>query len=150
MQIHNLKPTTPSKETKRIGRGGKRGKTSGRGGKGQTARTGNSGRPEMRDIIKRIPKLRGHGKNRSRTVNAERVLPAVVNLNAIESAFEANAQVTPVTLLAHGLIGKNGGRVPQVKILGTGEITKKFTVSGCTFSEGAKAKIEKAGGAIVG
>ena len=87
MQIHNLKTTVPLKTKKRIGRGGKRGKTSGRGGKGQTARTGNSGRPEMRDVIKRLPKLRGHGKNRSRTVNAERVLATVVNVSSLEAAF---------------------------------------------------------------
>lgn len=149
MQIHNLKSTTPRKVSKRIGRGGKRGKTSGRGGKGQTARTGNSGRPEMRDVIKRLPKLRGHGKNRSRTVNAERVLPTVVNLNALETAFEAVAQVTPTTILALGLIQKTGGRVPKVKLLGTGALTKKLAVSGCTYSASAKEKIEKAGGTIV-
>jgi large subunit ribosomal protein L15 len=150
MQIHNIKTSTPQKTKKRIGRGGKRGKTSGRGGKGQTARTGNSGRPEMRDIIKRLPKLRGHGKNRSRTVNAERVLPTVVNLSALETAFEAGSQVTPVTILGAGLIHKVGGRVPKVKILGTGELTKKLTVSGCTYSTSAKEKIEKVGGTIVG
>jgi large subunit ribosomal protein L15 len=150
MQIHNVKATTDKKTKKRIGRGGKRGKTSGRGGKGQTARTGNSGRPEMRDIIKRLPKLRGHGKNRSRTVNAERVLPVVVNLNALEATFDAGSQVTPATLVGAGLISKVGGRVPKVKLLGTGELTKKLTVSGCSFSAGAKEKIEKVGGTIVG
>lgn len=149
MQIHNIKSATPKKEKKRIGRGGKRGKTSGRGGKGQTARTGNSGRPEMRDIIKRLPKLRGHGKNRARTVNAERVLPTVVNVAALESVFESGSQVTPATILALGLVAKIGGKVPKVKILGTGDLTKKLTVSGCTFSTSAKEKIEKAGGTIV-
>ncbi len=150
MQIHNLKAPAHHKTVKRIGRGGKRGKTSGRGGKGQTARTGNSGRPEMRDIIKRLPKLRGHGKNRARTVNAERVLPALVNVSALESVFDGGSQVTPSTLLAHGLVSKVGGRIPKVKILGTGELTKKLTVSGCTFSTSAKEKIEKVGGTIVG
>jgi large subunit ribosomal protein L15 len=150
MQIHNISSATPRKTKKRIGRGGKRGKTSGRGGKGQTARTGNSGRPEMRDIIKRLPKLRGHGKNRARTVNAERVLPTVVNLNVLESTFELGSQITPATLVGAGVIGKVGGKLPKVKILGTGEVTKKFTVSGCVFSASAKEKIEKAGGTIVG
>ncbi len=149
MQIHTLKSTAPRKTAKRIGRGGKRGKTSGRGGKGQTARTGTSGRPEMRDVIKRLPKLRGHGKNRSRTVNSERVLPVVINVSALEEAFETGSQVTPAILLARGLTSKAGGRVQQVKILGTGEITKKLTISGCTLSAGAKEKIEKAGGTIV-
>lgn len=149
MQIHTLKATAPRKKVKRIGRGGKRGKTSGRGGKGQTARTGTSGRPEMRDVIKRLPKLRGHGKNRSRTVNSERVLPTVINVSALETAFEAGSQVNPLTILDQGLIKKIGGRVPQVKLLGTGALTKKFTVSGCTFSASAREKIEKAGGTIV-
>ena len=75
MQLHELKPTKARKSVKRIGRGGKRGKTSGRGTKGQKARAGNSMRPEMRDIIKKLPKLRGHGKNRALTVNNERVRP---------------------------------------------------------------------------
>ncbi len=90
MQLHELQPTTPRKSAKRIGRGGKRGKTSGKGHKGQKARAGNSSRPEMRDIIKKLPKLRGHGKNRARTVNSERVLPVVVNVSALE-ALKAGA-----------------------------------------------------------
>jgi len=43
-----------------VGRGGKHAKTSGRGGKGQTARAGNKRRPELRDIIKKLPKNRGY------------------------------------------------------------------------------------------
>lgn len=46
-----------------VGRGGKRGKTSGKGTKGQNARAGRKKRPEIRDFIKRFPKLRGRGKN---------------------------------------------------------------------------------------
>ena len=95
MQIHNLKTSTPRKTAKRIGRGGKRGKTSGRGGKGQTARTGNSGRPEMRDVIKRLPKLRGYGKNRARTVNSERVLPSVVNVRALRRHLLQGVRLHP-------------------------------------------------------
>ena len=60
MKIHNLKRVTKNRKTQIIGRGGKRGKTSGRGGKGQTARSGNKRRPELRDIIKRLPKNRGY------------------------------------------------------------------------------------------
>jgi len=149
MQLHQLQPKTVQKDAKRIGRGGKRGKTSGKGGKGQTARAGNSTRPEMRDIIKRIPKLRGHGKNRARTVNNERVLPLPINLKTIEAAFLGGDTVSPATLLAKGLISTKKGKVPQVKILGTGEITKKVTISGCVFSASVKAKVEKAGGSIL-
>ena len=146
MQLHQLQPKTVRKSAKRIGRGGKRGKTSGKGGKGQTARAGGRPRPEMRDIIKRIPKLRGHGKNRARTVNNERVLPTVVNLSVPEAAFVAGDTVSPQTLHAKNLVKLEKGKMPQVKILGTGEVTKKLTISGCTFSASAKTKIEKVGG----
>ena len=148
MQLHELKPTAPRKTAKRIGRGGKRGKTSGRGGKGQTARTGNSTRPEMRDFIKKLPKLRGHGVNRSRTVNGERVRPVVVNLSKLEAAFAAGDTVSPKTLVAAKVIETIAKRVPKVKILATGELTKKLMVEGCELSETAKAKIEKAGGTV--
>jgi large subunit ribosomal protein L15 len=59
MQLHLLKRAHPNKKDRIVGRGGKRGKTSGRGGKGQTARAGNKRRPELRDIIKKLPKHRG-------------------------------------------------------------------------------------------
>ncbi|OGI68230.1 hypothetical protein A2738_02065 [Candidatus Nomurabacteria bacterium RIFCSPHIGHO2_01_FULL_42_15] len=60
MQIHNLKRQHKNKKDRLVGRGGKHAKTSGRGGKGQTARSGNKRRPELRDIIKRLPKNRGY------------------------------------------------------------------------------------------
>ena len=63
MQFHNLKAKTKRKYARQVGRGGTRGKTAGRGTKGQNARSGRKKRPEMRDIIKRIPKLRGRGKS---------------------------------------------------------------------------------------
>lgn len=63
MQFHNLQSKTKRKYSRQVGRGGTRGKTSGRGTKGQNARAGHKKRPEMRDIIKRIPKLRGRGKS---------------------------------------------------------------------------------------
>lgn len=149
MQLHQLQPNTKRVSAKRIGRGGKRGKTSGKGGKGQTARAGGRPRPEMRDIIKRLPKLRGHGKNRARTVNNERVLPTVVNLSSIEAAFAAGDTVSPQTLHAKRVIGLLKGKLPAVKILGTGEITKKLTISGCSYSASVKEKVEKAGGQVL-
>ncbi len=60
MQIHDLKRIHKNKKDRIVGRGGKHAKTSGRGGKGQTARSGNKRRPELRDIIKRLPKNRGY------------------------------------------------------------------------------------------
>ncbi len=149
MQLHELQPQTKQKSAKRIGRGGKRGKTSGRGHKGQKARAGNSTRPEMREIIKKFPKLRGHGKNRARSVNAERVRPAVVNVSALESAFDAGAEVTPRTLVSRGVLRAAHRRAPRVKILGSGELTKKLTVSGCDVSTTAAEKITAAGGTVM-
>lgn len=148
MQLHELKPTITRKTAKRIGRGGKRGKTSGRGGKGQTARAGNSTRPEMRDIIKKLPKLRGHGVNRAQTVNNERVLAVPVNLKALDTAFEAGATISPKTLVAKGVIKSVSKKAPIVKILGTGEVSKKFIIEGCAVSASAKAKVESAGGEV--
>lgn len=70
MQLHTLQAKTKRKRGKQVGRGGTRGKTSGRGTKGQNARSGRKKRPELRDVIKRVPKLRGRGKSglRSRQV----------------------------------------------------------------------------------
>lgn len=148
MQLHELKPTTSRKTAKRIGLGGKRGKTSGRGHKGQSARAGNSSRPEMREHIKKLPKLRGHGVNRARTVNSERILPVAVNVALLEANLEAGSAVNPKSLAAAGITKKSSSRAPAVKILGTGEVTKKFIVTDCTVSATAKEKIEKAGGTI--
>jgi ribosomal protein L15 len=60
MKENTLKREHPNKAARQVGRGGTRGKQSGRGGKGQTARAGNKRRPQMRDIIKKLPKLRGY------------------------------------------------------------------------------------------
>ena len=147
MQLHELKPTAPRKSAKRIGRGGKRGKTSGKGHKGQRARTGNSTRPEMREIIKKLPKLRGHGVNRAKTVNSGRVRPVVVNVSALE-VLDAGATVSPKTLVTTGIIAASKKRAPAVKILGNGNLTKKLNVEDCQISQSAKEKIEAAGGSV--
>lgn len=147
MQLHELKPKNTRKTIKRIGRGGKRGKTSGKGGKGQTARAGGRPRPELRDMIKRLPKRRGFGKNRARTVNNERVRPYVVNVEAL-NVFNDGDTVNPVTILALGVLSTRDGSSTSVKILGTGELTKKLTISGCTVSKSAREKIEAKGGSV--
>jgi len=149
MQLHELKPTSPRSTAKRIGRGGKRGKTSGRGGKGQTARAGNSTRPEMREQIKKLPKLRGHGKNRARTVNSGKEQVVVINLSRVEAIYTAGDIVSPKTLAGHGLVKVSAKRLPKVKVLGTGEITKKLKFENCQMSATAQEKIEKAGGSVV-
>ncbi len=128
-----------------VGRGGKRGKTSGRGGKGQSARAGNKRRPEWRDIIKKLPKLRGRGVSQNKPVSDAR---KVINLVQIEEVFKAGDVVTPATLVEKGVVYSQSGRIPEVKILGDGEITKAIKVSGCFISGSANEKIEKAGGTV--
>jgi large subunit ribosomal protein L15 len=147
MQLHQLAPKNRRTTTRRIGRGGKRGKTSGKGGKGQTARAGGRPRPELRDMIKRLPKRRGFGKNRARTVNNERVRPYVVNVKAL-NAFNDGDTVNPKTLVALGVLSVRDGAEVLVKVLGTGSLIKKLTISGCTVSASARAQIEAKGGSV--
>lgn len=146
MQTHNLKRKNPNYKSARVGRGGKRGKTSGRGTKGQNARAGRKKRPEMRDFIKKIPKLRGRGKNINKTVKQYSVYS--VNLEIIEKTFSNEAKITPSVLVKSGIINLLKGKNPKVKILGNGELTKIFNISGCAVSGEAKVKIEKAGGTV--
>jgi large subunit ribosomal protein L15 len=146
MQLNTLTPRTKNKKNPPVGRGGKRGKTSGRGGKGQTARAGHHIRPEVRDLIKKFPKLRGHGTNRSRTVRGNQIAVSAVNLSALELNFSAGEIVSPATLLAKGVVRRAKGRAPSVKILGHGELTKALAIRGCTLSVVAVAAVEKAGG----
>lgn len=146
MQLNTISPRTKKDRPEPVGRGGKRGKTSGRGGKGQTARAGHHIRPEVRDLIKKIPKRRGHGKNRARTVRTNRIVTSVVNLDALELNYKAGETVSPATLLARGLVRRAKGRAPAVKILGVGELTKALQVYGCAISATALAALTKAGG----
>ncbi|MES2436523.1 MAG: 50S ribosomal protein L15 [Patescibacteria group bacterium] len=145
MQIHQLKRKTENKKRMIVARGGKRGKTAGRGTKGQKARAGRKIRPEMRDIIKKIPKMRGRGKNSNVSIY-ERDTP--VNIVAIEAAFANGDTVTQATLLEKGIISIRNGKMPTVKILGIGDLTKKLTFKDLAVSASVKAKIEKAGGNI--
>ena len=141
MQLNTLKREHPNKKPRQVGRGGTRGKTSGRGGKGQTARAGNKRRPEIRDIIKKLPKLRGY------RFHSAGVKPAPVNVGVLE-IFEAGQTVDVKALFEKKLVRNVNGILPKVKILGTGEISKKLSIVGCEVSKSAKAKIEKAGGTI--
>lgn len=147
MQSNSLAPKTARMTSARVGRGGKRGKTSGRGTKGQKARAGRKMRPEMRDLIKKLPKLRGHGQNRARTVRI-RAPYAPVNLAVLEATFAAGDTVTPEVLYKKGIIRAKGGKLAYVKILGTGTLTKALAISNCETSTSAKEAIEKAGGSV--
>lgn len=147
MEKHSLTRPSHLKKSRRVGRGGKRGKTSGSGTKGQIARTGNSTRPELRDIIKKFPKRRGYGKNRAHTVVPNRTIQGV-NLDQISKHFEAGAEVTAKTLLKKGLVRRESGRTPMVKILARGEIGKKVIIKGLQVSKKARTLIEGAGGTV--
>ena len=137
MQLHQLKPSHKLKKRKRVGRGGKRGTYSGRGMKGQKSRAGARFAPVIRELIKKYPKLRGY-----RNQNKESKY-AVVNLGDLDKIYKESEIINPETLLKKGLIRKIKGRVPKVKILGTGKLTKKLTIEKCEFSKTAKEKYAK-------
>jgi large subunit ribosomal protein L15 len=145
MQFHTIKRKTKNTKRMQVGRGGKRGKTSGRGTKGQKARAGHKIRPEIRDLIKRIPKLRGRGKNSNLSIETK---PQVVDIAAIELVFSNGDVVSRTTLLEKGVITLYKGKIPAVKILGAGALSKKLTVKGLPTSAAVKTKIEQAGGSV--
>jgi len=147
MQVHNLTKSNSSTASKRVGRGGKRGKTSGKGMKGQNARQGNSNRPELRDIIKKIPKLRGQGVHGNRN-KAIMVDHTAVNVAQLQAAFPKGGLVTPKTLVEVGLAQKSKGKNPSVKILGQGEVSAKLRIIDCLVSTSAADKITAAGGQV--
>ncbi|HXF43886.1 MAG TPA: 50S ribosomal protein L15 [Candidatus Paceibacterota bacterium] len=137
MQFHNLK-NPYARNKKRVGRGGKRGTTSGRGQKGQKARAGRRIRPAERDLLMRLPKLRGV-KNKPRRRPAR-----VLNVGDMVHLAEGGT-LDRETLLKKGFIKKKWERV---KILAGGEIKSPIAVSGLEVSASAKTKIEKAGGSV--
>ncbi|MCL2018643.1 MAG: 50S ribosomal protein L15 [Oscillospiraceae bacterium] len=143
MKLHELSPAKGSKkEAKRVGRGhgSGHGKTSGKGHKGQWARSGGGVKPGFEGgqmkIAMRIPK---RGFNNKVFANEY----AIVNVRDLEKRFESGDVIDCNAIIESGLIKKplNG-----IKILGTGELTKSFTVKAAKFSETAKTKIENAGG----
>lgn len=150
MDLSQLRPTKEGKKKtpKRIGRGGKYRKTAGKGESGQKKRSHRTIRPEARFAIKQIPKRRGYGVNRGKTVYTDRPRPEVLNVSTLEANLESGAEVTPKNLFESGIIKKKSGRLPSVKILGDGEVKKKFSISKCAVSSSAKEKIEKAGGEV--
>ncbi len=142
MQLNTLQRKTTNKAGKRVGRGGGRGKTSGRGTKGQKARAGHRIRPDVREKLKKLPKLRGYA------FNSIEMKPAVVNLSVLESMFVSGDTVTADILRERGAVQARKGASIKVKILGDGELTKKLIITGCAVSGSAKEKIEKAGGSV--
>lgn len=144
MKLHELKSI--KKRVQRIGRGGKRGSYSGRGVKGQRSRAGHRIRPAERDLIMRIPKLRGfRNKPKTDTTTVFNLEDLSLKLKALYDG-KTPVELTKDFLKVTRLLGKNfRGRV---KILGDGEITVPVTVKGLMVSKSAKIKIEKVGGTI--
>ena len=141
--LSRLAPAKGSKKKiKRVGRGpgSGLGKTSGRGQKGQKSRSGAGvGRGfegGQMPAQRRMPK-RGF-------TNPFRKELTVVNVARLE-AFENGEVVDPEVLVKKGIIRGQGD---GVKILGKGELSKKLTVRAHAISDGARKKIEKAGGAF--
>ncbi len=148
MQTHNLKSKTKRITSKQLGRGQSsgKGKTAGRGTKGQNARSGRKIRPEFRDVIKRLPKMRGRGKNSNKTIKSE--YPVEIRLTVVENSFDNGDKVSIKTLKEKGLVELRKGKLPKVKVLGGGELTKKLSFNGLAVTSSAKAVIEKAGGTV--
>ncbi|MDP6704213.1 MAG: uL15 family ribosomal protein [archaeon] len=142
MQIHNLQQPKKQQSRKRIGRGGKRGTYSGKGMKGQRSRSGARLQPLVRNVIKRYPKLRGY-----KFSGYDRVAVSF-NVDLLEKNFDAGAEVTPQTLQEKQIISTIGKRLPVVKILGSGNLTKALNIKNVLVTKSAKEKIEKAGGSI--
>jgi large subunit ribosomal protein L15 len=144
MKLHELQPPPGSHHPpKRVGRGpgSGHGKTSTRGQKGQGART-SVNLPKTFEggqtrLTMRTPKLRGfHNKWRKRF--------AVLNLTRL-NRFDDGAEIRPESLIDAGLIKDVGA---GIKVLGTGDLTRKLIIHAHRFSAEARRKIEAAGGTV--
>ncbi len=140
------RPKSLKRPYRRVGRGqsSTRGKQSGRGIKGQNARAGRKKRPELRDIIKKLPKRRGYGKNRGRTY-VPHDEPIAISIFKLDKRFESGASISRAALVEKGFLSKRSNA--PVKIVG-GETQKKFSLIGVRVSGSARAAIEKAGGSV--
>ena len=145
MKLHTR---TPLRENllQRIGRSGKRGSYSGRGQKGQRSRSGHRIRPAERDIILKIPKMRGF-RNK-----AKADAPIAFNLGMLSTKLKGHVkagaplEINYALLKTAKLLKKDYKGI--VKILGNGEIAFPIAIKGFHVSSSAKEKIEKAGGSV--
>lgn len=141
LKVHHLRPAPGSRTAKtRVGRGeASKGKTAGRGTKGTKARYQVPDRFEggQMPLHMRLPKLRGFK-------NPFRVEYQVVNLDKLAALYPAGGEVTVEDLVAKGAVRKG----QPVKVLGTGELTVKLTVTVDRLSGSAREKILAAGGSV--
>jgi large subunit ribosomal protein L15 len=151
LNLSNLQPAQPREDRKRVGRGqgSGKGRYSGRGIKGQKSRAGSH---KMRagfeggqmPIYMRIGKLRGSTSKDAMPIGPFRTYTHPVNLRDLDR-FDAGAEVTPESLVEKGIL-KN--TKTDVKLLGTGEVSKKLTIRVHAISASAREKIEAAGGSV--
>jgi len=151
LSLSNLQPAQPRKDRKRVGRGpgSGKGRYAGRGIKGQKSRSGSH---KMRagfeggqmPIYMRIGKLRGATSKDAMPVGPFRTYTHPVNLRDLDR-FDAGDVVTPESLVEKGLL-KN--TKVDVKLLASGEVSKKLTVKVHAISAAAREKIEAAGGSV--
>ena len=142
MELNNLKPASGAKHAKRrVGRGigSGMGKTAGRGHKGQKSRAGGYHKVGFEGgqmpLQRRLPK-RGF-KSLTLKYNAEVTLADLQALSIDE--------IDVPSLKQAGLISE---RAKVVKVIKTGELTRKVTLNGVGATAGAKAAIEAAGGSV--
>jgi len=153
MSLSSLKKLK-QREKKRVGRGvgsGKGSHTSDRGQKGQTSRSGNQIREGFEGgqnpLFKRLPRLKGvriADKADSRFASPRKRTKVQVSLGSLNS-FNDGDKITEEVIRTM----KNVKGLCYVKIIDSGEITKKLTIEGVKVTKGAKSKIEKAGGNII-
>jgi large subunit ribosomal protein L15 len=151
LSLDTLRPAQARKERKRVGRGpgSGTGRYSGRGIKGQKARSGSH---KMRagfeggqmPIYMRIGKQRGPTSKDAYPVGPFRTRTQPVNVRDLDR-FEAGDEVTPEALVEKGIL-KN--TKIDVKLLGSGELSKKLTIKVHAISASAREKVEAAGGTI--
>ena len=145
MRLHDIKPNPGAKHRrKRLGSGESSGlgKTCGRGHKGQKSRSGGGPRSTFEGgqmpLYRRLPK-RGFNNARFKKIYA------VVNVGLLEDSFDEGSLINDQSLREQGIVK---GKYDGIKILGIGEVSKKFKLSVNKVSDSAKEKIEKAGGSI--
>jgi large subunit ribosomal protein L15 len=143
LQPHTISSSKGSRHApKRVGRGNAsgHGTSATRGGKGQTARSGGSrglNRLGFKHILQATPKLRGF-----KSIHTK---PQEVSLDKLEKHYNAGETVSLETLKEKGLVHE---AARAAKILNTGALTKKLTISGVLYTKGAGDKLKAVGGEV--
>ena len=143
LNIHTLKPARGAhKKGKVIGRGNAsgHGTSATRGGKGQTARTGGAHslrQKAFRRLMQSTPKLRGF-----KTLESK---PKTVTFEVLDKKFNAGEKVTVASLIEKNIIGEN---IRNVKIVNSGNLTKKLSFEGIKFTAKSAELVKELGGEI--